>query len=93
MSITMPPMIDPVTPLQTHSSLEIHNRVQTHTMLEKTTNGKRQHHAGNLGRGGRFHPILAANGRTPEAGLECGRCVIVDLCEFKDKNLTEPPTK
>jgi len=36
MSITMPPMIDPVTPLQTHSSLEIHSHVQTHTMVEKT---------------------------------------------------------
>jgi hypothetical protein len=36
MSITMPPMIDPVTPLQTHSSSEIHSHVQTHTMVEKT---------------------------------------------------------
>lgn len=36
MSITMPAMIDPVTHLQTHSSLEIHAPVQTHTILEKT---------------------------------------------------------
>ena len=36
MSITMPPMIDPFRPVQTHSSLETHPTVQTHTMLEKT---------------------------------------------------------
>ena len=36
MSITMPYMIDPFIRVQTHSSLEIRNHVQTHTILDKT---------------------------------------------------------
>jgi len=42
MSITIPPMIDPNAPLQTHFSLEIHLTLQTHTILEKTEETKRR---------------------------------------------------
>jgi hypothetical protein len=36
MSITMQAMIDPITSLQAHTSLETRPYVQAHTMLEKT---------------------------------------------------------